>query len=234
MSDKLNLYGDIGNVITLKKRAEWKGIQMNILNIDDTKEISLQEMDLFFIGGGSDREQKIATDKLTYIKDELKTKIEEGTPGLLICGGYQFLGKKYITLKKEELNGLGIFDFHTEAKEKRLVGDIILESEIFGTIVGFENHSGQTFHQLPTLGKVKKGYGNTEENGYEGLHYKNIIGTYLHGPILPKNPTIADYLIDQAILKKYGTKEITNELENTFENRAKNFIVERETKERRK
>ena len=234
MPDKLNLYGDIGNIIALKKRAEWKDIQVNVVNIDDTNNVSLDEMDLFFIGGGSDREQKIATDKLIHIKDELKEKIEAGTPGLLICGGYQFLGEKYITLKKEELKGLGIFDFYTEAKEKRLVGNIVVESEKFGSIVGFENHSGQTFHELPALGKVLKGYGNTEASGDEGLHYKNIIGTYLHGPILPKNPKITDYLIETAIQQKYGSDEKIKELETTFEDRAKNYMIERENKERGK
>jgi CobQ-like glutamine amidotransferase family enzyme len=234
MPDKLNLYGDIGNVIAIKKRAEWKGIHVNVINVEDTNNISLDKMDLFFIGGGSDREQKIATDKLAHIKNELKDKIESGTPGLLICGGYQFLGKKYITLQKDEVEGLAIFDFHTEAKEKRLVGNIVLESKLFGPIVGFENHSGQTFHKFPTLGKVTNGYGNTEKGGYEGLHYKNIIGTYLHGPILPKNPKIADYLIDKAIQQKYGIEEKTKELINTIENRAQMYVIDRETKERGK
>ena len=226
MPDKLNLYGDIGNVLALKKRAGWRDIQLNIRNIEETKDLSLDDMDLFFIGGGSDREQKLATDKLSLIKEQMLTKIETGTPGLLICGGYQFLGKKYITLNQEEIEGLGIFEFHTEAKPKRLVGNIILESEEFGDIFGFENHSGQTFHHLETLGKVKKGFGNTEDSGLEGLRYQNIIGTYLHGPILPKNPKIADFLIEKAIQNKYGEKEMLKNLPDKMEEKARAHIFQ--------
>jgi CobQ-like glutamine amidotransferase family enzyme len=207
MPEKLNLYGDIGNIIALKKRANDMNVELIIHNIEETEGIDLKEMDLFFIGGGSDREQKIATEKLRHIKVELKEKIENGTPGLMICGGYQFLGKKYITLEGTELDGLGIFQFETIAKEKRLVGNIILESPEFGLIAGFENHSGRTYHDENTLGTVKKGYGNDDESGKEGLRYNNIIGTYLHGPILPKNPKITDYLLEKSLELKFG-KEI--------------------------
>ena len=137
-------------------------------------------------------------------KEELKEKIEKGTPGLMICGGYQFLGKKYVTLEGAELEGLGIFQFETIAKEKRLVGNIILDSSEFGLIAGFENHSGRTYHNEKTLGSVKKGYGNDDESGKEGLRYNNIIGTYLHGPILPKNPKITDFILEKSIELKFG------------------------------
>jgi CobQ-like glutamine amidotransferase family enzyme len=204
MPEKLNLYGDIGNIIALRKRANDMDIELVIHNIEETEGISLEEMDMFFIGGGSDREQKIATEKLRHIKEELKEKIEKGTPGLMICGGYQFLGKKYVTLEGAELEGLGIFQFETIAKEKRLVGNIILDSSEFGLIAGFENHSGRTYHNEKTLGSVKKGYGNDDESGKEGLRYNNIIGTYLHGPILPKNPKITDFLLEKSIELKFG------------------------------
>ncbi|XTP56796.1 glutamine amidotransferase [Niallia sp. Krafla_26] len=204
--DKLNLYGDRGNALCLAKRCDWRGIHLVIKEIRRMDECSLEEMDLFLIGGGSDREQALVTRELKKMKDGLKEKIENGVPGLMICGGYQFLGNQYIDSVGNEMEGLGILDFYTVAKYPRLVGNALIRSPLFGEIVGFENHAGRTYHGYPTLGKVEKGFGNNEVDKEEGLFYKNIIGTYLHGPILPKNPTIADYLIQKALEYRYGAE----------------------------
>ncbi|PLR95041.1 type 1 glutamine amidotransferase [Bacillus sp. T33-2] len=204
--DKLNLYGDRGNITSLAKRCEWRGIHLDIQEIRTTESLTLEGMDLFFIGGGSDREQSMATGELLKIKSQLKDKIDSGVPGLTICGGYQFLGNRYIDSNGKQLHCLGILDFYTVAKQPRLTGNVLIRSELFGEIVGFENHAGRTYHSYPTLGKVQKGNGNNDDSGQEGLLYKNLIGTYLHGPILPKNPAIADYLIIKAIENRYGTE----------------------------
>ena len=226
MPDKLNLYSDIGNIIALKQRAKWRNIKLNVVEVNETEGVTLDNCDIFFIGGGSDREQALATEELSKIKDQLKTAIEDGMPGLTICGGYQFLGTKYITPDGTELEGLGILDFYTQSQKERLTGDIVIESETFGTIVGFENHGGRTYHDFGTFGKVKYGYGNNEEDRREGIHYKNLLGTYLHGPVLPKNHEITDYLLKKACERKGIPFEPQN-LDNTEEEAAKQAIVER-------
>ncbi|QCT75389.1 type 1 glutamine amidotransferase [Macrococcoides canis] len=226
MPDKLNLYGDIGNIIALKKRAAWRGIHVNVTDINTTVGIKISDADILFIGGGSDREQKIATDDLFHVKDDFKAAIEDGMPALTICGGYQFLGEKYITPDGQELRGLNILDFYTESKPERLIGNIVIESDTFGQIVGFENHGGRTYHNYGTLGHVVSGFGNNDDDKEEGLHYKNLLGTYLHGPILPKNHEITDYLLRTACERKnIQFPEI--ELDNMREEAAKQVIVNR-------
>ncbi|MCD8916069.1 MULTISPECIES: type 1 glutamine amidotransferase [Staphylococcus] len=226
MTDKLNLYSDIGNIIALKQRAKWRNIKLNVVEVNETEGVTLDGCDIFFIGGGSDREQALATKELSKIKGQLKDAIEGGMPGLTICGGYQFLGTKYITPDGTELEGLGILDFYTQSKKERLTGDIVIESETFGTIVGFENHGGRTYHNFDTFGKVKHGYGNNEEDKREGIHYKNLLGTYLHGPILPKNHELTDYLLEKACERK-GIPFEPRQLDNTEEEAAKQAIVDR-------
>ncbi|EKU46841.1 type 1 glutamine amidotransferase [Staphylococcus massiliensis] len=231
MTDKLNLYSDIGNIIALKQRAKKRNIKLNVVEVNETEGVTLDGCDIFFIGGGSDREQAIATRELSKIKDELKKAIEDGMPGLTICGGYQFLGKKYISADGSELEGLNILDFYTESKPGRLIGDIVIKSETFGEIVGFENHGGRTYHNFDTLGSVVNGYGNNDDDKKEGLHYKNLLGTYLHGPILPKNHEISDYLLEQACKRK-GIPFEPKELDNTEEEAAKQYIIKRVSKEK--
>lgn len=168
------------------------------------------------IGGGSDREQAIATTRLQPLVKEIKAWIEDGVSGLTICGGYQFLGEYYEIKNGEKLKGMGILPLYSIAGENRLMTNLLVESKQFGHVVGFENHSGRTYHNLSTLGKVINGFGNNGENGEEGLHYNHLIGTYLHGPILPKNPRIADYLIETAYERKTGRtlEPLNDDLEN--------------------
>lgn len=228
--DKLNLYGDRGNIISLVKRCEWRGINLVVKEVSKTDGLDMKDMDMFFIGGGSDREQSLATDELKKVKDVLKEKIESGVPALTICGGYQFLGKEYIDANGNKLETLGILDFKTVAKQPRLIGNVLIKSDVFGEIVGFENHGGRTYHSFDSLGDVQKGYGNDDESKKEGVLYKNLIGTYLHGPILPKNPKVADFLIEKAIEQRYGTekaKEWVKTLNDTMENTARNSVWKR-------
>jgi len=203
--DKLNLYGDRGNIISLQKRCEWRGIDLKVVELKQAKDAPISKADIVFIGGGSDREQSLCTDDLFAIKQDFKSMIEDGVSCLTICGGYQFLGDHYITLEGDKLEGLGILDFYTVSKQPRLIGNLLINSSRFGQIVGFENHGGRTYHSYDTLGDVVVGNGNNDKDKKEGLLYKNLIGTYLHGPILPKNPAIADFLIGQALERKYGS-----------------------------
>lgn len=177
------------------------------------------------IGGGSDREQAIATNRLFPLVNEIKSWIEDGVSGLTICGGYQFLGDYYQAKNGEKIKGMGILPFYTIAGNTRLMTNLLVESERFGQVAGFENHGGRTYHDFSTLGKVINGYGNNEESGEEGLLYHNLIGTYLHGPILPKNPAIADYLIEKAYVRKTGKK--LEPLADNMENEANRSVWER-------
>jgi lipid II isoglutaminyl synthase (glutamine-hydrolysing) len=177
------------------------------------------------IGGGSDREQFIATTRLDPLVKEIKAWIEDGVSALTICGGYQFLGDYYEMKNGVKLRGMEILPFYTKAGEDRLMTNLLVESEQFGQVVGFENHGGQTYHHFSSLGKVVNGYGNNSESSEEGIHYKNLIGTYLHGPILPKNPRIADYLIEKAYERKTGRK--LEPLDDSLENEANQTVWER-------
>jgi CobQ-like glutamine amidotransferase family enzyme len=198
------------------KRCEWRGINVRVVEIKNPEDAAPSGCDIFMIGGGSDREQAIATNRLSPLVKEMKAWVEDGVSALTICGGYQFLGDYYETKTGEKLAGMGILPFHSKAESNRLMTNILVESEQFGHVVGFENHGGRTYHTFTTLGKVINGFGNDEEGGEEGLHYHNLIGTYLHGPILPKNPKIADYLIGQAYERKTGRKlePLSDEMEN--------------------
>ncbi|WP_307413150.1 type 1 glutamine amidotransferase [Neobacillus ginsengisoli] len=227
------MYGDRGNIICLRKRCEWRGITVRVEEIKNPDEVRGSGCDIFMIGGGSDREQAIATNRLAPLVKEIKAWVEDGVSALTVCGGYQFLGEYYETKNGEKLEGMGILPFYTKADEDRLMTNILVESETFGKVVGFENHGGMTYHDFPTLGKVINGFGNNEESGEEGLHYHNLIGTYLHGPILPKNPKIADYLIEKAYERKTGRKlePLEDELEKLANQTVWNkFLTSKRTK----
>lgn len=200
----MNIYGDSGNVLVLKKRAEKRNISVNILsyNIGDSFP---KNVDIVVAGGGQDSGQEKVNKDLLKIKDKLKKLAENYTPMLLICGSYQLFGNYFRTNEGKVLKGIGILNAYTEATNERMVGNIITESVPFGEIIGYENHSGKTTLEGDTLplGLVKLGAGNNGEDSTEGARYKNVIGTYLHGSLLPKNPKIADFLISEAMAKKY-------------------------------
>ena len=200
----MNIYGDSGNVLVLKKRAEKRNISVNILsyNIGDSFP---KNVDIVVAGGGQDSGQEKVNKDLLKIKDKLKKLAENYTPMLLICGSYQLFSNYFRTNEGKVLKGIGILNAYTEATNERMVGNIITESVPFGEIIGYENHSGKTTLEGDTLplGLVKLGAGNNGEDSTEGARYKNVVGTYLHGSLLPKNPKIADFLISEAMAKKY-------------------------------
>jgi CobQ-like glutamine amidotransferase family enzyme len=227
--DLLNVYGDIGNILILKYRAEKRGIKVNIVNVSMGDTFNKEKYDIVFFGGGQDYEQSIVAQDLKKNKESsIKEYIESGKVFLSICGGYQLLGKYYTTPEGEKLEGLNILDIYTEGGKKRFIGNTIIKNEESGeTYVGFENHSGRTYiGSYKPLGKVIEGYGNNGEDGYEGCIYKNTYCTYFHGSLLSKNPELADRLIKAALSNKYGDA-VLNPLEDDFEKKAKEFIINR-------
>jgi CobQ-like glutamine amidotransferase family enzyme len=231
--DLMSTYGDRGNIIVLQKRCEWRGIEVKIERISiETSKTKLEGCDLLFMGGAQDTQQEIVNKDLFENKGKiLKEKINNRIPGLYVCGAYQFLGKYYKTAEGKRLPGLEIFPIHTEnpgETTQRLIGNIIVKTEN-ATIIGFENHGGRTYleDKILAFGKIQKGFGNNGEDGTEGILFKNSIGTYFHGPILPKNPEIADFLIQKAIEMKYGEKVELEPLDDSLGKKAKDEIAKR-------
>lgn len=227
--DLLNLYGDRGNIQCMMKRCQWRGIEAETICFENDDEIDFSKLDIVLLGGGSDREQMLVCEKLKVIKDDFKAYVEDDGVVIAVCGGYQLLGNYYAT-DEGVIEGLGIVDLDTEqGKGYRLIDNIVLESDLFSMpVVGFENHAGRTNikHNKP-FGKVIYGSGNDGESGYEGIVYKNVIGTYLHGPLLPKNPQVCDYLIQRALERKYKKKIELEPLEDKEEKEANEYIYNR-------
>ncbi len=254
----MSTYGDRGNIIALQKRCEWRGINAEVLHLDSGFKIQeLKKCDLLFMGGAQDMQQKIVSDDLHPPAGGEKVKvlrkmIEDGIPGLYICGAYQFLGKYYKEADETTIPGLNILDLYTEnpgENHKRLIGNIVIEchpersegsldssaspqNDKETTLVGFENHGGRTYlgKNIKPLGKVLTGFGNNGIDKTEGAIYKNSFGSYLHGPILPKNPHFADHLIKLALEKKYNETIELNPLDDSLEHQAHDFVVRRNTK----
>ncbi len=226
--DLLNLYGDRGNIQCFRKRLEWRGIEADVVPFLSGDKIDFTKLDIVLLGGGSDREQELVCGFLKDIREDFKTYVEEGGVVLAVCGGYQLLGKYYRTDKKT-IEGLSILDITTEWQSERLIRNIVLNSPLFKQpVVGFENHGGRTYIGDHTpFGKVFYGLGNTGKSGYEGVVYKNVIATYLHGPLLPKNPQVCDYLLEKALKKKYGPEAELAPLEDELERKANQYIVSR-------
>ena len=227
--DVLNLYGDRGNVLCIKKRLEWRGIGCTVTELPIGERRPMGGFDLFYVGGGQDFEQGLLLEDLRGGKGaDIRAAAEDGAAFLCVCGGYQLLGKYYKTDKKM-IEGLGILDITTEWEPERLIRNIILNSPLFDTpVVGFENHGGRTYIGDHTpFGKVFFGLGNTGKSGYEGVIYKNVIATYLHGPLLPKNPQVCDYLLERALKRKYGEEITLAPLSDDLEKQANRYIVDR-------
>lgn len=213
--DLMSIYGDRGNIIALTRRCEWRGIEVTVKPITvDTTLSELRTSDMLFMGGAQDRQQTIVAQDLQKKKKVLSQMIEDNVPGLYICGGFQFLGAYYKEADGTIIEQLSVLDVYTENPGgKRLIGNIAVDAtQTFGKktiLVGFENHGGRTRlgKEVKPLGTVVKGYGSNAEDHTEGAVYKNSIGTYLHGPILPKNPILTDYLIIKTLERKYQ-KEI--------------------------
>lgn len=230
--DVLNLYGDRGNVICMRQRLERRGISAEVRGLSIGEGTRFSDFDLIFIGGGQDYEQKLLMPDLLGEKTEnLKSAIEDGMPVLAICGGYQMLGHYYRTHTGEKYQFTGLLDLYTEGSAKRKVGnfEFICSAASGGsTVVGFENHSGKTYlgSGLSPLGRVVFGSGNNGEDGTEGVRYKNVFGSYCHGPILPKNPSLCDLILSCAVERKYGTGHLP-ELDDQIELMAHKEIAKK-------
>jgi CobQ-like glutamine amidotransferase family enzyme len=212
--DQLNLYGDRGNILTLQQRCRWRGIHLRVVELGIGDALDPDAYDMLFIGGGQDRDQAPVAQDLYETKSiGLWAAIEDDMPVLAVCGGYQLLAHYYRPASGPDLKGLGVFDawtVHRGARAPRCIGDIALNWN-GQTLVGFENHGGQTYlGTAKPLGKVLKGFGNNAQDGTEGAVYRNAFGTYLHGSLLPKNPHFADHLIELALKRSYGLNWRTN------------------------
>ncbi len=232
--DILDLYGDIGNIKVLKYRMEKRGISVIVdtYSIGD-KAPDFSSYDIVFSGGGADNEQKILSEDLVQYKDKIKEAVNKEVFFLLICGSYQLFGKYYKGVDGEIIPGLEVFDYYTEAIEdrsKRCIGNIVLEIEIDGEktkIIGFENHGGQTFDTKENFGSVLFGNGNKFGDSKEGFRINNVIGTYLHGPLLSKNPKLTDYIIKYSLERKYGEEVNLEPLNDEFEEKCREQLLSR-------
>ena len=225
--DLLNLYGDRGNIACMMQRCRWRGIEAETIEYNLGDEIDFGRLDIVLLGGGSDREQMIVCRKLQEIQEAFQAYVEDNGVVIAVCGGYQLLGKYYKT-KEGVIQGLNLVDLYTEQGEGRLIDNIVLQSDLVKMpVAGFENHGGRPYiNANKPFGKVLYGSGNDGESGYEGVVYKNVIGTYLHGPLLPKNPEVCDWLISRALERKYGESRLSP-LDDSHEIEANSYVYQR-------
>jgi len=224
--DYLNIYADRGNIAVLSRRARWRGYQLEVRALGASAEIRPGEHDLFYVGGGQDREQALIAPELAALGPSLRQAFDAGAAFLAVCGGYQLLGGYYRDRNGVELPGIGLLPLHTVAGSRRMIGDVLLECELEPsskqTLAGFENHAGRTILDTGAkpLGRVVAGFGNDGESGYEGCRLGRAIGTYLHGPLLPRNPWLADWLLEQAIAHRTGDLPVFEPLPDELEKQA--------------
>jgi len=230
--DVLNLYGDTGNILCLKRRLEWRGIDTEVTALPIGANADFTRFDLFFIGGGQDFEQEVLLADLHSGKDkEILSAIEDEKVFLCICGGYQMMGQYYRTHTGQQYDFIGALNLHTLGSDLRMIGNYMFRCEALSggsTVVGFENHSGKTYlgEGVSPLGTVLHGYGNNGEDGTEGARFKNVFGAYCHGPILPKNPEFADFLLQTALSRRYPGATLPP-LNDVLENKAHGYMTNR-------
>lgn len=230
--DVLNLYGDRGNIACMRRRLEWRSIGCTVTELPLGTADDLTGYDLFFIGGGQDFEQTVLLSDLNAGRGgNIRAAAEDGKTFLCVCGGYQLLGRGYRTAEGEWCDYTGILDFTTEGSPDRMIGNYAfrLGPESGGSVViGFENHGGRTRlgPGVTPLGAVLKGYGNNGQDGTEGVRYKNVYGTYSHGPVLPKNPAFCDHILSGALVAKYGRAELMP-LDDSAEEAARRSMLTR-------
>ncbi len=224
--EQMNIYADRGNIVFLQRRCEWRGIGFSHAGAGPGEAVDPGAHDLFYIGGGQDRDQRmVAADMVASKREALAAAVDDDAALLAVCGGYQLLGHSY-QLDEEKLPGLGLADLETVREPgPRLIGNVAIEAELEGEkhlLAGFENHGGRTYlgSGAKPLGKVLEGHGNNDRDGFEGVHRGNLIGTYLHGPLLPKNAWLADHLIALALERRYGTRPALEPLDDGFEDAA--------------
>lgn len=230
--DILELYGDFGNIQVLRYRLEKRGFKAVIepYSIGNPPP-NFKDYDLVFAGGGADQEQGILAEDLIQYKQSIKEAVNDGVFFLLICGAYQLFGKYYKGVEGNIIPGLEVFDYYTEAiddRKKRCIGNIVIETELNGKktkVIGFENHGGQTFNISSPFGSVLMGNGNKFGDNHEGFFLPNVIATYLHGPLLAKNPELTDYIIKYCLNRKYNEDIILEPLDDSFENKCREQLL---------
>jgi hypothetical protein len=206
----LNIYADRGNMAVLARRAAWRGHELEVQPLGPGDAVRPGEHDLYYVGGGQDREQELIAPVLSAMGPALGEAIDGGAAALAVCGGYQLFGRFYRDQSGDELPGVGLLPLHTVAGKRRMIGDVLLECQLEPgerrTLAGFENHAGRTYldDAAEPLGRVLAGFGNDGESGFEGCRAGRVIGTYLHGPLLPRNPWLADWLLAQALSHRTG------------------------------
>ncbi len=229
--DIMDLYGDKGNIKTLKYRCEKRNIKFTYDTCGIGEEKNYSDYNIIFMGGGADKEQLIISKDLLSKKEGLKKALDDNSFFLLICGAYQFFGKYYVNANGDKIDCLNFFDYRTEksAKNDRCIGNIYLEVNIDNNhfdVLGFENHGGQTYDVGKNyFGKVIFGNGNHYQSKYEGFYKDNVLGTYVHGPLLPKNPELADFIIKKALLKNYKNVDL-QKIDDSIEKLAKKELLE--------
>jgi CobQ-like glutamine amidotransferase family enzyme len=221
--EQMNIYADRGNILFLRRRCEWRGIGFAYAAAGPGESFDPAAHDLLYLGGGQDRDQAaVAADMVGSKREAISAAVEDGATLLAVCGGYQLLGHSY-QLGEERLPGLGLVDLETVREPgPRLIGNVAIEVDLGGgpqTLAGFENHGGRTYlgPEAQPLGRVIKGFGNNGKDGFEGVHRRNLFGTYLHGPLLPKNVWLADHLIALAMERRYGGRPELAPLDDTLE-----------------
>jgi CobQ-like glutamine amidotransferase family enzyme len=224
--EQMNIYADRGNILFLRRRCEWRGIGFAYAAAGPGEEFDPAAHDLLYLGGGQDRDQRaVAADMVESKRGAMAAAVEDGAALLAVCGGYQLLGQGY-QLDEERLPGLGLVDLETVRKPgARLIGNVAIEVDLGNgpqVVAGFENHGGRTYlgQDVQPLGRVLKGFGNNGEDGFEGVRQGNLIGTYLHGPLLPKNAWLADHLIAAALERRYGKRPGLDPLDDSLERAA--------------
>jgi hypothetical protein len=224
--DYLNIYADRGNIAVLAQRAAWRGHELDVRTISLGEPVEPGEHDLLYVGGGQDREQALVAEDLASKAAGLHAAVAEGSALLAVCGGYQLLGRGYRDFHGVDLPGIGLFPHETVAGKTRMIGDVLLECElepgVRRTLAGFENHAGRTLLDAGAepLGRVVAGFGNDGESGWEGCRVGRAFGTYLHGPLLPRNPWFADWLLAQALARRLGEPPQLEPLEDELEHEA--------------
>jgi hypothetical protein len=223
----LNIYADRGNIAVLSRRAEWRGHTLDVTALGMGDAIVPGAHDLYYIGGGQDREQLLVARDLAAKGQALIDAVAQGSALLAVCGGYQLLGRSYRGLQGEDMPGVGLLPLETVAGPSRMIGDVLLECElepgVRRTLAGFENHAGRTLLDpgAPPLGRVVRGFGNDGESGWEGCRFRGAIGTYLHGPLLPRNPWLADRLLACALAHRTSSEPpVLEPLRDELEARA--------------
>lgn len=226
-ADDMNIYGDSGNVLCIKRRLQWYGYEPRVIQYNQGDKFP-SDVDIIIGGGGQDSGQEKIKSDLIKISPILKKLANDNVPMLMICGLYQLFGKFFKTSEGEIIDGIGILDIETYGKSERLIGNIVTHSQKFGDIIGYENHSGQTFlgSGVKPFGSVRIGAGNNMSDNGEGARYKTVIGSYMHGSLLPKNPAVADFLIEKAIERRYGEFKVKG-LDNTYTDMARKIAAKR-------